>query len=174
MSSESFRNRLWPGSKTSQGIEPDLFAQFQLLEDVLTAAGARKAASDASVGRVLICTPDKDLAQCVQGARVVQLNRRTKAVLDELAVFAKYGVLPASVPDYLALVVDNADGYPGLPGWGASRQARIPGNTSAALRDLRPPSAPSVRYLGNRRSQPRGKFLNSIEHESRQPLIVIS
>ena len=105
---------------------------------------------------MLICTPDKDLAQCVQGARVVQLNRRTKAVLDELAVFAKYGVLPASVPDYLALVGDNADGYPGLPGWGAKP-------TSAITR----PSYRDKWWMGSRRPLPSSQ--NPGQHECGAP-----
>jgi 5'-3' exonuclease len=140
---ESFRNDLWPGYKTGAGIEPDLLSQFGLLEEVLVAAGvtvwpmiefeaddalaagAALAASDPRVERVIICTPDKDLAQCVSGARVVQLNRRTRATLDESAVIAKFGVPPASIPDYLALVGDAADGYPGLPGWGAKSSATV-------------------------------------------------
>ena len=140
---ESFRNRLWAGYKTSAGIEPDLLSQFGLLEQVLAAAGlvvwpmvefeaddalaagAAAAALDARVERVIICTPDKDLAQCVRGTRIVQLNRRTRATLDETAVVAKFGVLPASIPDYLALVGDAADGYPGLPGWGAKSAAAV-------------------------------------------------
>jgi 5'-3' exonuclease len=140
---ESFRNGLWPGYKTGAGIEPDLLAQFQLLEDVLTAAGivvwpmvefeaddalaaaAVSAAQDPRVDRVILCTPDKDLAQCVRGARVVQLNRRTGVMFDEPGVIRKFGVSPESVPDYLALVGDAADGYPGLPGWGAKSSAAV-------------------------------------------------
>jgi 5'-3' exonuclease len=140
---ESFRNDLWPGYKTGDGIDPDLWSQFPLLEETLTAAGvavwpmiefeaddalasaAAAAARDPRVERVLICTPDKDLAQCVTGARVVQLNRRKKLILDEAAVIAKFGVSPASIPDYLALVGDAADGYPGLPGWGAKSTAAV-------------------------------------------------
>src|SRR6266567_3168750 len=138
---ESFRNQLWPGYKTSAGVEPELLAQFPLLEDVLSAAGivvwpmvefeaddalaagADVAAQDSRVERVVICTPDKDLAQCVQGTRVVQLNRRTRETRDEAGVIRKFGVAPASIPDYLALVGDAADGYPGLPGWGAKSSA---------------------------------------------------
>ena len=119
---ESFRNELWPGYKTSAGVEPELLAQFPMLEEVLSAAGivvwpmvefeaddalaaaAVAAARDARVERVIICTPDKDLAQCVRGARVVQLNRRTRLTLDESAVVQKFGVSPGSIPDYLALV----------------------------------------------------------------------
>jgi 5'-3' exonuclease len=140
---ESFRNRLWPEYKTGAGIEPDLYAQFPLLEDALAAAGivvwpmiefeadvalaaaAAAAASDPSVDRVIICTPDKDLAQCVRGTRIVQLNRRMRTVRDEAGVIAKFGVPPASIPDYLALVGDAADGYPGLPGWGAKSAAVV-------------------------------------------------
>jgi 5'-3' exonuclease len=140
---ESFRNDLWPGYKTGEGIEPDLLAQFPLLEEVLVAAGivvwpmvefeaddalaaaAVAASRDARVERVIICTPDKDLAQCVLGARIVQLNRRTRVTLDEAGVTQKFGVPPASIPDYLALVGDAADGYPGLPGWGAKSSAAV-------------------------------------------------
>jgi len=140
---ESFRNGLWPDYKTAEGIEPDLLAQFPLLEEVLTAAGiviwpmvefeaddalaaaAIRAARDARVERVIICTPDKDLAQCVRGTRIVQLNRRTRVTIDEAGVIQKYGVSPASIPDYLALVGDAADGYPGLRGWGAKSSAAV-------------------------------------------------
>ena len=140
---ESFRNQLWPGYKTSAGVEPDLLAQFPLLEEVLTAAGiavwpmvefeaddalaagAMAAARDSRVERVIICTPDKDLGQCVRGSRVVQLHRRTQITLDEDAVIQKFGVAPESIPDYLALVGDSADGYPGLKGWGAKSSAAV-------------------------------------------------
>jgi 5'-3' exonuclease len=140
---ESFRNELWPGYKTSAGVEPQLLAQFSLLEEALSAAGivvwpmvefeaddalaaaAVAAARDSRVERVIICTPDKDLAQCVRGARIVQLNRRTRVTLDEPAIIQKFGVSPASIPDYLALVGDAADGYPGLPGWGAKSSAAV-------------------------------------------------
>ena len=140
---ESFRNALWPGYKTGAGIDPDLLAQFPLLEEELTVAGitvwpmvefeaddalasaAAAAAADPRVERVIICTPDKDLAQCVRGTRVVQLNRRTRTVFDEAGVTAKFGVPPASIPDYLALVGDAADGFPGLPGWGAKSAAAV-------------------------------------------------
>jgi 5'-3' exonuclease len=140
---ESFRNRLWPGYKTGEGVEAALLAQFPLLEEALVAAGivvwpmvefeaddalaaaAASAAGDPRVERVVICTPDKDLAQCVRGTRVVQLNRRTRTVFDEAGVVAKFGVPPASIPDYLALVGDAADGFPGLPGWGAKSAAAV-------------------------------------------------
>ena len=140
---ESFRNDLWPGYKTGEGIEPELRAQFSLLEDVLAAAGmvvwpmvefeaddalaaaALTAAKDTRVDRVIVCTPDKDLAQCVRGTRVVQLNRRTRTTFDEAGVLTKFGVLPQSIPDYLALVGDTADGYPGLAGWGAKSSAAV-------------------------------------------------
>lgn len=140
---ESFRNQLWPGYKTGEGVEPDLLAQFPLLEEVLSAAGivvwpmvefeaddalaaaAAAATKDNRVERVVICTPDKDLAQSVTGTRVVQLNRRTQVTLDEQGVMQKYGVPPSSIPDYLALVGDSADGYPGLKGWGAKSSAAV-------------------------------------------------
>jgi 5'-3' exonuclease len=140
---ESFRNDLWPDYKTGEGIEPDLMAQFPLLETALSAAGivvwpmiefeaddalaagAALSARDTRVERVFICTPDKDLAQCVSGTRIVQVNRRTREIRDEAGVVKKFGVSPASIPDYLALVGDAADGYPGLPGWGAKSAAAV-------------------------------------------------
>src|SRR5580693_8617245 len=140
---ESFRNDLWPGYKTGEGIEPDLWAQFPLLEEALAALGivvwpmvefeaddalaaaALAAANDPRVERVIICTPDKDLAQCVRGTRIVQLDRRKNIIRDEAGVVAKFGVGPASIPDYLALVGDSADGFPGLPGWGAKSAAAV-------------------------------------------------
>ena len=140
---ESFRNDLWPGYKTGEAIEPDLLSQFPLLETALTALGvavwpmvefeaddalasaAAIAALDPRVDRVLICTPDKDLAQCVRGTRVVQMIRRTRVIRDEAAIVAKFGVPPVSIPDYLALVGDAADGYPGLRGWGAKSAAAV-------------------------------------------------
>jgi 5'-3' exonuclease len=140
---ESFRNGLWPDYKTGEGIDPDLLSQFPLLEEVLSAAGvvvwpmiefeaddalaagALAAASDSRVDRVIICTPDKDLAQCVRGTRIVQLNRRTRVTYDEAGVIKKFGVTPESIPDYLALVGDSSDGYPGLPGWGAKSSAAV-------------------------------------------------
>lgn len=140
---ESFRNQLWPGYKTGEGVDPNLLSQFPLLEDAISALGvtvwpmiefeaddalasaATIAARDARVERVIICTPDKDLAQSVRGNRVVQMNRRTRTICDEAGVVAKFGVPPASIPDYLALVGDSADGYPGLPGWGAKSTAAV-------------------------------------------------
>ena len=140
---ESFRNSLWPGYKTGAGIDPELLGQFQLLEDALSelgvavwpmidveaddalAAAAAAAARDPRVDRVLVCTPDKDLAQCVRGTRVVQMNRRTRTIRDEAGIVAKFGVAPLSIPDYLALVGDAADGYPGLAGWGAKSTAAV-------------------------------------------------
>jgi 5'-3' exonuclease len=140
---ESFRNGLWPGYKNGAGIDPALLAQFPLLEEALVAAeivvwpmvefeaddalaaAAATAAADARVERVIICTPDKDLAQCVRGTRVVQLNRRTRTYFDEAGIVAKFGVPPESIPDYLALVGDAADGFPGLAGWGAKSAAAV-------------------------------------------------
>lgn len=140
---ESFRNNLWADYKTGEGVEPDLLSQFPILEEVLTAAGivvwpmiefeaddalasaAALADKDRRVEQVVICTPDKDLAQSVKGTRVVQLVRRTGVIIDEAGVIAKFGVSPASIPDYLALVGDSADGYPGLPGWGAKSTAAV-------------------------------------------------
>jgi 5'-3' exonuclease len=140
---ESFRNGLWPHYKTGAGIAPDLFAQFPLLEDALRLAGvtvwpmvdfeaddalaaaAEQAARDPRVDRVVICTPDKDLAQCVRGTRVVQMDRRARTIRDEVGVVARFGVPPASIPDYLALVGDSSDGYPGLPGWGPKSAAAV-------------------------------------------------
>ena len=140
---ESFRNDLWPGYKDGTGIEPDLLSQFPLLEDALEAAGlvvwrmveheaddglasgAALADGDARVEQVLICTPDKDLAQCVRGRRVVQRDRRREITLDADGVRDKFGVGPESIPDYLALVGDSADGFPGLRGWGAKSAATV-------------------------------------------------
>ena len=140
---ESFRNDLWPGYKTGAGIDPALLAQFHPLEDALTsmgvhvwamkeleaddglASGAARARRDRRVERVYICTPDKDLSQCVVGDRVVQWDRRKGEVRDERGVVAKFGVPPASIPDYLALVGDSADGFPGIPGWGAKSTATM-------------------------------------------------
>jgi 5'-3' exonuclease len=138
---ESFRNDLYPGYKTSEGVAPDLLSQFPILEDALQAMGvvvwpmvefeaddalasaAVQSAKDDRVGRVLICTPDKDLSQCVVGTRVVQLDRRRDILRDEAGVVAKFGVKPLSIPDYLAVVGDSADGFPGVPGWGQKAAA---------------------------------------------------
>ena len=140
---ESFRNALWPGYKTGEGMDPLLYAQFPPLEEALSALGvvvwpmveleaddalaaaAAMAAADRRVDQVVVCTPDKDLAQCVRGERIVQLDRRTRELRNESAVREKFGVSPASIPDWLALVGDNADGYPGLPGWGARSAATV-------------------------------------------------
>ena len=140
---ESFRNGLYAGYKTSAGVPPELLAQFALAErvtdalgvvvwsmvefeaDDALATGAARWADAPEVEQVVICTPDKDLAQCVRGTRVVMLDRRRRLVLDEAAVLAKFGVLPESIPDFLALVGDNADGYPGLTGWGPKTAAAV-------------------------------------------------
>jgi len=139
---ESFRNDLWPGYKTGEGIDRVLKSQFPLLEEALEAFGitvwpmvdqeaddalaaaARVGAADSRVERVLICTPDKDLGQCV-GGKIVQLDRRNRKLLDAAAVREKFGVDPESIPDYLALVGDSADGFPGLPGWGAKSAGAV-------------------------------------------------
>jgi 5'-3' exonuclease len=140
---ESFRNQLWPGYKTSAGVDKALLSQFPILEEMLTALGvmvwpmvefeaddalaaaAVRAAADPLVDRAIVCTPDKDLAQVVSGTRIVQMDRRARAIRDEAGVIAKFGVAPASIPDYLALVGDSSDGYPGLPGWGAKSAAAV-------------------------------------------------
>jgi 5'-3' exonuclease len=139
----SFRNELWPGYKTGDGVDPVLLAQFEPLEDALRALGvvvwpmveleaddalasaAALAGSAAGVARVIICTPDKDLSQCVVGERIVQLDRRSGEERDEAGVVERFGVEPASIPDWLALVGDSADGFPGLPGWGARSAATV-------------------------------------------------
>lgn len=161
---ESFRNQLWPGYKTGEGIEPALWAQFHPLEEVLAAMGvavwpmveleaddalasaAHLAANDPRVRQVCIWTPDKDLAQCVQGDRVVQVHRKSKQILDAGAVRRKYGVEPARIPDFLALVGDTADGFPGLDGIGAVTAARLV-NRHGAIEDFPP------EVLGERRAQ---------------------
>jgi 5'-3' exonuclease len=140
---ESFRNQLWPGYKTGAGIPRDLWSQFGLLEEAMTAMGvavwpmiefeaddalasaAETAARDSRVSKVIICTPDKDLAQCVRGTRVVQMDRRKRVTRDEQGVIDKFGVPPALIPDYLALVGDSSDGYPGLRGWGPKTAAAL-------------------------------------------------
>ncbi len=140
---ESFRNDLYPGYKTSEGVAPELLSQFPILEEALQAMGVMvwpmvefeaddalasagaKATEDSQVTQVLICTPDKDLAQCVTGTRVVQFDRRQNIVRDEPGVVAKFGVAPTSIPDYLAVVGDSADGFPGVAGWGAKGAALV-------------------------------------------------
>lgn len=140
---ESFRNELYSEYKTSEGVAPELLSQFPILEEALQAMGvlvwpmtyfeaddalasaAVRAAQDERFGQVLICTPDKDLAQCVVGSRVVQLDRRRNILRDEAGVVEKFGVKPESIPDYLAVIGDSADGYPGIPGWGAKAAAAV-------------------------------------------------
>jgi 5'-3' exonuclease len=140
---ESFRNDLWPGYKTGEGVDPDLWSQAWPLEAALAAlgvvvwpmvdleaddalaSGAVVADADPEVEQVIICTPDKDLGQCVRGTRIVQLDRRKDVLIDEGGVTVKFGVGPASIPDYLALVGDTADGFPGLVGWGAKSAATV-------------------------------------------------
>ena len=161
---ESFRNGLWPGYKTGEGIEPALFAQFHPLERALAAMGvavwpmveleaddalasaAHLASADARVQKVCIWTPDKDLAQCVQGDRIVQMHRRTNQILDAGAVREKFGVEPRLIPDFLALVGDTADGYPGLEGIGAVTAARLI-SRYGAIEDF------PAEVLGERRDQ---------------------
>jgi len=122
---ESFRNNLWADYKTGDGIEPDLWPMVEFEADDALAAAAFAAEKDLAVDRVFICTPDKDLSQCVRGTRVVQLDRRKNIIRDEAGVIAKFGVEPISIPDYLALVGDAADGYPGLAGWGAKSASKV-------------------------------------------------
>ncbi len=140
---ESFRNELYPGYKTSEGVDPELLSQFPILEEALEAMGVvvwpmvyfeaddalasatAKAAKDDRVRQVFICTPDKDLAQCVVGTRIVQLDRRQNILRDEAGVVEKFGVKPESIPDYLAVVGDSADGFPGVRGWGAKAAAAV-------------------------------------------------
>ena len=140
---ESFRNQLWDGYKTGRGVEPELLQQFEPLEEALEALGlvvwkeveyeaddalasaAARAASDSRVEQVFICTPDKDLAQCVEGRRVVQFDRRSATVRDAVGIRAKFGIGPESIPDYLALTGDSADGFPGVRGWGAKSAASV-------------------------------------------------
>ena len=140
---ESFRNDLYGGYKTGEGIDPDLWNQFQLAEDVVAALGvivwsmiefeaddalaaaAARWKDEQSVEQILICSPDKDLTQMVSGNRIVSWDRRRDIVLDEAGVFTKFGVAPQSIPDWLALVGDSADGYPGIPGWGAKSASGV-------------------------------------------------
>lgn len=140
---ESFRNDLWPGYKSGEGVDPQLMAQFPVLEEALDALGvklwpmvaleaddalasaAAVAAEDPAVDRVYICTPDKDLSQCVRGSRVVTLDRRTGTIRDEDGVRERFGVGPESITDWLALVGDSADGFPGIPGWGEKGSSAV-------------------------------------------------
>lgn len=140
---ESFRNDLYAGYKTSEGVAEELLSQFPILEEALVAMGvvvwpmvefeaddalasaAAKAAEDERIRQVIICTPDKDLAQCVVGKRVVQLDRRRNITRDEDGVVEKFGVHPGSIPDYLAVVGDSADGFPGIAGWGEKAASRV-------------------------------------------------
>jgi len=140
---ESFRNDLWPGYKTSEGMEPEILRQIPVLEDALSAMGVtvwamtefeaddalasavRIACEDRRVHQVQLLTPDKDLGQCVSGRRVVQVDRKNDVLIDEAAVKTKFGVGPESIVDYLALVGDSADGFPGLPGWGAKSASTV-------------------------------------------------
>jgi 5'-3' exonuclease len=140
---ESFRNDLWPGYKTGAGVDPALLAQFPILEDSLRAMGvavfamdeleaddglaslAAIAADSSEVDRVLIWTPDKDLGQCVRGERVVQVDRRNQRIMDEKGIWEKFGVAPSSIPDWLALVGDSADGFPGIAGWGKQTASSV-------------------------------------------------
>jgi 5'-3' exonuclease len=168
---ESFRNRLWPGYKTGEGIEPALRAQFHPLEEALDAMGvavwpmvdleaddalasaAALAARDPRVQKVCIWTPDKDLAQCVRAARVVQVDRRSKAIRDADGVRAKFGVPPELIPDYLALVGDSADGYPGISGIGPKGAASLLTGASRIFPRTCWASEPSSRS-NSRRSRP--------------------
>jgi 5'-3' exonuclease len=140
---ESFRNDLYMGYKTGEGVDPALLSQFPILEEALQSMGllvwpmiefeaddalasaAAKAARDDRVRQIIICTPDKDLSQCVVGSRVVQLDRRREIRRDEFGVIAKFGTKPSSIPDYLAVVGDSADGYPGIVGWGSKTAAAV-------------------------------------------------
>ena len=140
---ESFRNNLYPGYKTAEGVPPELLSQFPILEAALQSMGVRvwpmvefeaddalasaatKAAQDDRVTQVVICTPDKDLSQCVAGTRIVQMDRRKNTLRDEAGVIDKFGVKPESIPDYLGLVGDSADGYPGITGWGAKAASAV-------------------------------------------------
>jgi 5'-3' exonuclease len=161
---ESFRNGIWPGYKTSDGMEPALLAQFHPLEAALAAMGvavwpmieleaddgmasaARIASADERVERVCIWTPDKDLAQCVRGDRVVQVDRRSQKVCNAEGVREKFGVEPALIPDFLALVGDAADGYPGIPGIGRITAARLL-NRHGRIEDFPPDVLPDSRAL---------------------------
>jgi 5'-3' exonuclease len=163
---ESFRNRLYAGYKTGEGLDPDLWAQFPLAERVTRALGlvtwsmvefeaddalatfAARAETDLRVERVLLCTPDKDLAQCVRKDRVVLCDRHRGLVLDEAGVNAKFGVAPASIPDFLALVGDAADGIPGVPRWGAKSAATLLARWGSLDRIPADPAAWGVKVRG--------------------------
>lgn len=177
---ESFRNELYPGYKTGEGIDPALFAQFPLAEDACRALGmvtwpmiefecddalataAARFAADPAVERVVICSPDKDLTQCVEGERVVCFDRMRRKRLDERGVVEKFGVAPKSIPDWLALVGDSADGYPGIPKWGAKSAAavlgayehleRIPADAAAWRIPVRGAAALAASYIEHRES----------------------
>ncbi len=176
---ESFRNDMWPGYKTSAGMPPELLAQIPVLEDAVAALGvtiwamveheaddamgaaAVIAGADSRVRRVFLCTPDKDLGQCVRGDRVVQLDRRKGIVYDEAGVTEKFGVPPASIPDYLGLVGDSADGFPGIAGWGAKSAAAVLARYGH-LEDIPPApgqwDVPGLRGAGKLAAQLRGDF----------------
>jgi 5'-3' exonuclease len=191
---ESFRNDLWPGYKTGAGIDPALWDQFHPLEEGLVelgvavwplveweaddgmAAAAAIAAADRRVASVRLWTPDKDLAQCVVGRRVVQVDRRAGAIRDEAAVIAKFGVPPASIPDWLALVGDSADGYPGIPGWGAKSAAavlarwkhleRIPADARTWEADVRSPLALGATLAAQREQATLFKVLATLRRDA--------
>lgn len=166
---DSFRNELYEGYKTGEGMDPDLWAQFPLLDEALDALGvtvwpmveyeaddglasaASIASADTSVNRIWICTPDKDLGQCVEGTRIVQFDRRNNVVLDASGVRAKFGVDPASIPDYLGLTGDSADGFPGLPGWGAKSASAVLGKYATLEQIPADPSAWGVTVRGAQR-----------------------
>jgi 5'-3' exonuclease len=168
---ESFRNDLYSGYKTGEGVPAELYSQFPILEHELSAMGvlvwpmvefeaddalasaALKAARDESVNQVIICTPDKDLSQCVSGTRIIQLDRRTNTFRNEAGVVEKFGVKPESIPDYLGLVGDSADGFPGIPGWGKKAAASVLSifpHLEAIPKDWQewPPSIRNRRLLG--------------------------
>lgn len=178
---ESFRNNLFPGYKTGAGIEPDLRAQFEPAEGMVRALGftvwpmiefeaddalataAARAAGDARVDRIVICSPDKDLAQCVRGDDVVLLDRRRKKTTNEAVVLEKFGVLPASIPDWLALVGDAADGIPGIPRWGA-RSAAAALYAHGTIADI--PDDPSEWQFNVRGAAMLGRSLAAHRHEA--------
>ena len=180
---ESFRNDLWPGYKTGAGIEPDLLSQFHPLEAALGAMGvkvwamvefeaddalaaaAHLAAQSPEVEQVIVCTPDKDLSQCVTGERIVQFDRRKRETRNEQGVVARFGVGPKSIPDYLALVGDSADGFPGIPGWGEKASGALLGRYEH-LEQI--PSSPSTWDV-----QVRGAARLSTALEENRPLAML-